>query len=131
MKKFISIVTPTFNEEENILKVCNDIKKVFLNLNYSYEHIVIDNNSTDKTQSILIDIANTDKNLKLIFNEKNFGHIKSPYYGILQSSGDAVILINGDNQDPVDLIPKLLEKWENNKKVILFKKNSSNENSYF
>jgi glycosyltransferase involved in cell wall biosynthesis len=130
MKKLISIVTPTFNEEENILKICNDIKKVFLNLNYSYEHIVIDNNSTDKTQNILIDTANNDKNLKLIFNEKNFGHLKSPYYGILQSSGDAVILINGDGQDPVELIPKLLEKWENNKKVVLFKKNSSNEN-YF
>ena len=83
----ISIVTPTFNEEENIEKLCLDIKVEMKKLNINYEHIVIDNCSTDKTIDFLKDICRKDKNVKVIVNAKNFGHIKSPFYGILQSSG--------------------------------------------
>ena len=92
----ISIVTPTFNEEQNIEILCSEIKREMNKLNIEYEHIVIDNSSTDKTISILKEICLKDKNLKVIINSKNFGHIKSPFYGILQSSGDACILMASD-----------------------------------
>jgi len=127
MKK-ISIITPTYNEEENIALLCKKINNELSKLNYTYEHIVIDNNSTDNTVSILRNICKKDKNVKVIVNNKNYGHITSPFYGILQSSGDATILINADFQDPIELIPELIKKWEENKKVILLQKKSSEEN---
>ena len=127
MKK-ISIVTPTYNEEENIELLCKKVGKEFTKLNYEYEHIVIDNNSSDNTVTILRDICKNDKNVKVIVNNKNYGHITSPYYAMLQSSGDATILINADFQDPVELIPELIKKWEENKKVILLQKKTSEEN---
>ena len=97
----ISIVTPTFNEEQNIEILCSEIKREMNKLNIEYEHIVIDNFSTDKTISILKEICLKDKNLKVIINSKNYGHIRSPFYGLLQSSGDASILMASDFQDPV------------------------------
>ena len=127
MKK-ISIITPTYNEEENIALLCEKINNELSKLNYTYEHIVIDNSSTDNTVSILRNICKKDKNVKLIVNNKNYGHITSPFYGMLQSSGDATILINADFQDPVELIPILIKKWEENKKVILLQKKTSEEN---
>lgn len=130
MKK-ISIVTPTFNEEENIERLCEEIKSVFENLNYDYEHIVIDNNSTDSTITKLRELAKNDKKLKVIINAKNYGHLKSPYYGILQSSGDACILMVSDFQEPIELIPQYIKKWENGSKIILCQKNNSEENKLF
>ena len=127
MKK-ISIVTPTFNEEENIEKLCEEIKSVFKSLNYKYEHLVIDNNSSDNTISKLREIAKDDKNLKVIINAKNYGHLKSPYYGILQSSGDACILMVSDFQEPIELIPQYIKKWEAGSKIILCQKDNSEEN---
>ena len=127
MKK-ISIITPTYNEEENIALLCEKINKELSKLNYTYEHIVIDNSSTDNTVSILRNICKKDKNVKVIVNNKNYGHITSPFYGMLQSSGDAAILINSDFQDPIELIPELIKKWEKNKKVILLQKKTSEEN---
>ena len=111
MKK-ISIVTPTYNEEENIELLCKKIANEFSKMNYDYEHIIIDNCSTDNTVSILRNICKNDKNVKVILNNKNYGHITSPFYAMLQSSGDATILINADFQDPIELIPKLIKKWE-------------------
>ena len=127
MKK-ISIVTPTYNEEENIELLCEKIKNEFVQLKYEYEHIVIDNNSTDNTIPILRRICENDKNVKVIINNKNYGHINSPFYGILQSSGDATILIASDFQDPIELIPKLINEWENNQKIALLQKRTSEEN---
>ena len=89
----ISIVTPTFNEEQNIKKLCSDIKTEIEKLNIDYEHIIIDNASTDKTIDIIKEICAADKNVKAIINAKNYGHIKSPFYGLLQSTGDACILM--------------------------------------
>jgi glycosyltransferase involved in cell wall biosynthesis len=125
----ISIVTPTFNEEENIQKLCLGIKDSMKNLNINYEHIVIDNCSTDKTIANLKKICSTDKNVKVIINTKNFGHIKSPFHGILQSTGDACILMASDFQDPLDLIPKYIKKWQSGSKIVLGKKITSEENS--
>ena len=126
MKK-ISIVTPTFNEKDNIELLCQKIKEEFLKIDYNYEHIVIDNNSNDGTISILRKICENDKNVKVIINNKNYGHINSPYHGILQSSGDATIFMLSDFQDPIGLIPKLIAMWETKHKVVLLQKKSSDE----
>ena len=128
--KLISIVTPCFNEEQNIEKLCLEVEKIFKNLNYKYEHIVIDNKSTDKTRNILKSLVQKNKNLKVILNSKNFGHIRSPYYAMLQSSGDAVILLSADFQDPIELIPDLIDKWKNGNKVVMLKRKSSSENFF-
>ena len=128
MKKKISIVTPTLNEEKNIELLCEKIKTELKRLNYDYEHIVIDNNSSDNTVNILKKICLTDKNLKIIVNNRNYGHLKSPFHGLMQASGDAVIIMASDFQDPIDLIPKLLQLWEKGHKVILNQKINSDEN---
>ena len=123
MKK-ISIVTPTYNEEDNIQLLCDNIKKEFSKLNFDYEHIVIDNNSKDQTVSILRNICKKEKNLKVIVNNKKKYDITSPFYGLLQSSGDATILIASDFQDPIELIPQLIKKWEEDNKVVFASKKS-------
>ena len=102
----ISIVTPTYNEIENIEKLYVDIKNEMKKFDFEYEHIIIDNSSSDGTIEKIKNLATKDKNLKLIINSKNYGHIRSPFYGILQSSGDATILMASDFQDPVELISK-------------------------
>jgi len=126
----ISIVTPTFNEEQNIKKLCSDIKIEMEKLNIEYEHIVIDNASTDKTIDIIKEICETDKKVKVIINAKNYGHIKSPVYGLMQSKGEACILMASDFQDPVNLISQYIEKWENGSKIVLGEKITSDENSF-
>jgi glycosyltransferase involved in cell wall biosynthesis len=126
----ISIVTPTFNEEQNIKKLCTDIKNEMEKLNIDYEHIIIDNASTDKTIDIVKEICVTDKKVKVIINAKNYGHIKSPVYGLMQSKGEACILMASDFQDPVNLIPQYIEKWENGSKIVLGEKITSGENSF-
>lgn len=129
MSKKISIVTPTFNEEENIEKLCTEISKQMKKINYDYEHIVIDNLSTDSTVNILEKITKIDKNLKVIVNSRNFGHIRSPIHGLLQASGDAVILMSADFQDPIDLIPKYISEWEKGHLVVMGQKKTSEESS--
>ena len=126
----ISIVTPTYNEEENIEKLCSEIRSEMKKIEIDYEHIVIDNSSTDKTVEILRKICKNDKNVKVIINSKNFGHIRSPYYGLLQSSGDACILMASDFQDPVDMIAKYVDEWKKGSKIVLGKKITSEENSF-
>jgi glycosyltransferase involved in cell wall biosynthesis len=124
----ISVVTATFNEEANIEKISNDISVEMKKLDVDYEHIIIDNNSTDKTQYIIREICKRDKRIKAIFNSRNFGHTRSPYYAILQSSGDATILLAADFQDPIELIPNLIKKWQIGYKVVFLKRKSSEEN---
>jgi glycosyltransferase involved in cell wall biosynthesis len=126
----ISIITPTFNEEQNIKKLCIDIKNEMMKLEADYEHIVIDNASTDKTIDILKEICSNDKKIKVIINSKNYGHIKSPFYGLLQSDSDASILMASDFQDPVELIPEYIKKWKEGSKIVLGEKISSDENKF-
>ena len=128
-RKLISIVTPCFNEEENILELCQRISTVMNALPYDYEHICIDNASTDGTIMIIKTIAAQDKRVKLIVNARNFGHIKSPYYGILQSRGDACVLIASDLQDPPEMIVEFIKKWEEGFKTVLAIKPESEESS--
>ncbi len=130
--KQISIVTPCYNEEENIEEIYKQVKHVINVLQrYSYEHIFIDNCSKDKTVSILKEIAKNDKNVKIIVNTRNFGHIRSPYYALLQTSGDAVIHIVADLQDPPSMITDFIKKWEEGYKVVLGVKTRSKESPLF
>ena len=130
MSKKISIITPTFNEEKNIEKLCSEISIEMSKLDYDYEHIVIDNHSNDGTISILKKIAARDNKVKVIINSRNFGHIRSPIYGMLQASGDACILMNSDFQDPIELIPKYIKEWEQGNQIILAQRISSDENFF-
>jgi glycosyltransferase involved in cell wall biosynthesis len=128
-KKLISIVTPCYNEEYNIDELYQRIAAVMATLPYDYEHICIDNASTDSTVKKIKGIAAQDKRVKLIVNSRNFGHIKSPYYGILQSRGDACILIASDLQDPPEMIAEFIKKWEDGFKTVLAVKPESEESS--
>jgi glycosyltransferase involved in cell wall biosynthesis len=124
----ITVCTPTYNEKDNIRELYSKIKDVFSELDCEYEHLVIDNNSNDGTIEILKEIASKDKKFKVIINSKNYGHIKSPFYGLLQSDSDATILMASDFQDPVELIPQYIEKWKNGSKIVLGQKKTSDEN---
>ena len=126
MKK-ISIVIPTFNEQDNILDLLESVKKQFINSNYDYEIIVIDNSSTDNTINILRHAAQNDKRIKVIINIKNFGHIRSHVYGLFQSSGDATIFMMADFQDPPELIPQYIKLWESGNAVVFGQKIKSKE----
>jgi glycosyltransferase involved in cell wall biosynthesis len=130
MKKLISIVTPTFNEEKNIEKLSKEISLQMQNLEFDYEHIIIDNASTDDTQKIIRKLCLEDKRIKAIINTKNFGHIRSPYHAILQSKGDATILLASDFQDPIILIPQLINKWSQGLEVVFLKRIKSQENIF-
>tara|TARA_B100000315_G_C14554587_1_gene577514 strand:- start:195 stop:1133 length:939 start_codon:yes stop_codon:yes gene_type:complete len=129
MKKIISIVTPTYNEELNIEKLIHEIGKIMFSFKskYDYEHIIIDNKSTDNTIKILKNIANRNKNLKIIINSRNFGQIRSVFYGMIQTRGDAVILMNSDFQDPIEMIPKYIKSWESGNKITMGQKTKTNE----
>ncbi len=128
-KKFISIVTPCYNEELNVEELYNQVRQVMGELpGYRYEHIFIDNASTDRTVEVLKRIAKVDKNVKIIINIRNFGHLRSPYYGLQQASGDAAILLVADLQDPPLLIKDLLNKWEEGSMIVVAVKNKSEEN---
>lgn len=133
MKKKISIISSAYNEEENIRELYEQVKSQMALLadKYDYEQIVLDNASTDNTLTELRKIAAQDPRFKVIVNARNFGHIRSPYYGILQCQGDAVIYLASDLQDPPSLIPQFLSKWEEGYKVVLAQKNQSKESWLF
>jgi len=122
-------MTPCFNEEDNVKNVYKQVKDVFKTLpEYKYEHVFIDNASTDRTVDILKKIAKDDKNVKVIVNIRNFGHVRSPYYGVLQCKGDAVIGLVADLQDPPMMIKDFIKKWEDGYKIVLGIKIKSKEN---
>jgi len=128
-KKLISIVTPCYNEEDNIDELCQRVAEVMDALPYDYEHICIDNCSTDQTVPKIKEKAAKDKRIKLIVNARNFGHIRSPFHAILQSNGDACILIASDLQDPPEMIAEFINKWEQGYKTVLAVKPESHESS--
>jgi len=128
-KKLISIVTPCYNEEDNIEELYQRVAAVMAAQPYDYEHICIDNCSTDGTVKKIKEIASRDSRLKLIVNARNFGHIRSPYYGLLQSNGDACVLIASDLQDPPEMIAEFINKWEQGYKIVLAVKPESDESS--
>ncbi len=124
----ISIVTPCYNEEENVGELYRQVKAVFNSLPaYDYEHIFIDNASRDRTVQVLEEISQADRNVKIIVNNRNFGPVRSPFYGLLQANGNAVILLVADLQDPPEMIRSFVENWENGAKVVMGVKTSSEE----
>ena len=127
MSKLLSIVTPLFNEEENVAELCSRIQKVMKDSNYQYEHICIDNCSTDNTVNKLKILAENDIRLKIIVNARNFGYIRSSFHAITQSNGDAVILLSSDLQDPPEMIFKFISKWEEGYKSVFAVKPQSEE----
>jgi polyisoprenyl-phosphate glycosyltransferase len=126
--KLISVLTPCYNEAENVEALYEAVRSVFAKLpQYRYEHLFIDNASKDRTAEILRSIASRDKNVKVILNTRNFGHIRSPYHALMQTSGDAVVAMAADFQDPPEMIPQFLEKWEQGHKVVMAVKEASRE----
>src|SRR5262245_25820697 len=124
----ISILTPCYNEEENVRPLYERVRAVFqAQPGYTYEHVFIDNASTDHTVAILREIAAADRNVKVIVNTRNFGHVRSPYHALLQCRRDAVIGMAADLQDPPELIPAFLEKWREGYKVVLGVKAAAEE----
>lgn len=128
MKK-ISIMIPCWNEKENIRQITEAVKEELSNSlpDYDYEIVIIDNKSTDGTRDIIRELCKEDSKVKAIFNMKNFGQFNSPYYGLTQCTGDCVIPICADFQDPVELIPVMVHKWEEGNKVITMIKTKSKE----
>ena len=130
--KSISVMTPCYNEEGNIEELYERVRAVFATLpQYDYEHIFIDNASQDKTPEILRALAGRDPRVRVIFNNRNFGHIRSPYYALLQCGGAATVCLASDLQDPPELIPQFLEQWENGFQVVLGQKTTSLESPLF
>ncbi len=129
MKK-ISILIPCYNEEENVAPISQAVIETMERdlPQYEFELVFIDNDSTDQTRNILRGLCAADKRIKAIFNARNFGQFNSPYYGMLQVTGDCVIEMVADFQDPVEMIPKYVAEWENGYKIVIGIKTSSREN---
>ena len=120
MKK-ITVITPCYNEEENILNCVNALQNIMIKKlsNYDYEHIICDNFSTDSTRKVLREIAQNNKNVKVIFNSRNIGPFKNIWNALKKSSGDAVIpFLPADLQDPPEVIPKFIDAWEQGYSVV-------------
>jgi glycosyltransferase involved in cell wall biosynthesis len=130
--KLISIVTPCLNEEENVVDLYEQIKSEMSKLRgIKYEHIFIDNASTDGTVAKIKALAARDRNVKLIVNVRNFGHIRSPFYAMLQARGDAVVVMASDLQDPPSLLPEFVRNWQAGFKVVIGVKEKSRESPLF
>ncbi|MFA0816575.1 MAG: glycosyltransferase family 2 protein [Anaerofustis sp.] len=131
MKK-ISILVPTYNEEDNVIPLSQAIINEFETSlpNYDYDITFIDNCSQDTTREKLIYLCKQNKKIKAIFNAKNFGQFNSPYYGICQTNGDCTIPLCADFQDPVEMIPQFVREWENGYKIVCGIKTSSKENPF-
>ncbi len=128
-RKLLSIITPTYNEEENVEDVHREVARVLAEYpEFDYEHIFIDNDSSDKTVEVLRTMAASDKRVKVIVNARNFGHIRSPHHAFLQAKGDAAILVLSDLQDPPRYIHDFILKWREGYLVVAAVKETSKEN---
>ena len=129
MKK-ISVLIPCYNELENVRPISEAVVDIITKElpEYDYELVFIDNDSRDGTREVLRKLCGENKKIKAIFNAKNFGQFNSPYYGMLQCTGDCVISMVCDFQDPVELIPKYVHEWEQGYKIVIGIKTSSKEN---
>jgi len=127
--KTISVVVPSFNEEESILDLYLRTSAVMHEIqSYNYEIIFVDDGSTDKSRHIIEDLCQKDTHIKAIFSTRNFGYSKTIFYGLQQAQGDCAILLHADLQNPPELIPEFVKQWENGYKIVLGIKSSSKEN---
>ena len=131
-KKLISVVIPTYNEQENVQAMTDTVVKIMTEQlpQYDYEILYIDNHSKDDTRGILRQICAENPHVKAIFNARNFGQMRSPVYGLKQAYGDCVIRLNADFQDPPELIPEFVKKWESGYKIVLGIKNKTEEGKF-
>lgn len=131
-KKTISVMIPCYNEEENVRPICEAVRDQLTSncASYDYEILFIDNKSQDRTRGIIRELCTEDKHVKAIFNVKNFGQFNSPYYAMLQTTGDCTITMCADFQDPPEMIPKFVSAWEEGYKVVIGKKTKSKENPF-
>jgi glycosyltransferase involved in cell wall biosynthesis len=124
----LTILTPCFNEEENIREVYQQVRAAMQSVSgCDYEHLFIDNASKDRTVEILRELAAADRRVKVIVNTRNFGQVRSPYHAFLEARGDAVLGCVADLQDPPELIPQFVRKWEEGYKVVIGVKQGSGE----
>ena len=131
MKK-ITVVSGCYNEEGNLEELLRQLRTVASKFpQYEWDYLIVDNCSTDRSPEILRAAAAADRHLKVIFNARNFGHIRSPYHGLLQAQGDAVIFLASDLQDPPELIEKFIPLWEQGWKAVAGVKNESAESPLF
>jgi glycosyltransferase involved in cell wall biosynthesis len=131
MVRKISVVTPCFNETGNLQELYDRIQQAMEGLGYEYEHLIIDNASTDGSVEVLRGLAAQDKRVKVILNTRNFGHIRSPFHALLQATGDAIVSMSSDLQDPPERIPEFVRKWEEGFKVVVGVKTRSQEPGLF
>lgn len=127
--KTVSILIPTYNEEENVVAIAEAIISEFHNRlsEYNYEIVFIDNDSKDSTRILLKELCANNSRIKAIFNARNFGQFNSPYYGMQQTSGDCTILLCADFQDPIELISVFVAEWEQGNKIVIGQKETSKE----
>jgi len=128
--RFISILTPTFNEEECIGELIRAVSTVLVSTGWDYEHIIIDNKSVDSTVQIVKNICKTDSRVKLVVNANNYGQVVSPVAGILMCSGAAVIVIAADFENPVELLPDFIGEWLGGADFVLGVVAESDENLF-
>lgn len=130
MMKKISILIPCYNEAENVVPMSEAVIAEMAEKlpQYDYELVFIDNCSTDGTRELLRDICRLHPQVAAIFNAKNFGQFNSPFYGLLQTTGDCTISLCCDFQDPVDMIPRFVEEWEKGYRIVSGIKTTSREN---
>ena len=128
-KKLISVVVPTYNEQENVVPLIDTLVKIFAEElpEYNYEIIFIDNHSKDNTKALIRQICSENPNVKAIFNARNFGQMRSPVYGFKQAYGDCVVRLNADFQDPPSLIPTFVREWEKGHKIVIGIKEKTEE----
>ncbi|MFA7230154.1 MAG: glycosyltransferase family 2 protein, partial [Victivallaceae bacterium] len=127
-KKKISIATGCYNEEGNLEELYDRMRKTLAQFpQYDYEIVVADNCSTDGSREVLRRIAAQDKNFKVIFNSNNFGHIRSPFNALLQTTGDATVMMCSDLQEPPEMIVEFIRKWEEGYEVVVAVKPRSKE----
>lgn len=124
----LTVLTPCFNEEANVREVHRRVKTVMAALpGYDYDHLFIDNASTDRTVAILREIAETDKHVRVIVNTRNFGQVRSPYHAMLQARGDAIVTCVADLQDPPELIAQFVNEWRQGSKIVIGVKNATHD----
>ncbi len=124
----VTVLTPCRNERENVRPLHEKVRDVMAQVpGVTYEHLYIDNASTDSTQEELRRLAAGDPRVKVILNQRNFGHVRSPYHGLLNARGDAVIVVAADLQDPPELIPAFIRLWREGSEVVVGQKRNSAE----
>ena len=130
-KKTVSVVVPIYNEIQMVEEIYSRVSAVFEKIdNYDYELVFFDDGSTDGTRDAIKKLSNEHEEVKGVFYARNFGYLKSTFYSMQQAKGDCAVILHADLQNPPEVIPQFIEKWENGAQVVLGVKNKSHENKF-